>query len=347
MARYLVTGGCGFIGSHLVAALLMQGDEVRVLDNLSTGNAANTPGAAELMVGDVCDAGAISEAMHDIDGCFHLAAVASVERCNAAWVDSHRTNLTGTITLLEAARRSSSARPVPVVYASSAAVYGDNAEVPLREQAIARPRSPYGADKFGSELHAFAAHCIHGISTVGLRFFNVYGPGQDPRSSYSGVISQFCQRLCTGREITVFGDGRQTRDFIYVADVVHALATAMRRPQSGASVMNVCTGRPTSVLDLAFLIGDLLGTRPKIEFKPPRRGDIRASIGDPSNARTRLGFAAETGLRKGLEATLKANAPTDLRLIAAAPISVRASRAPDQTFPAVAPEMEITHASDR
>jgi UDP-glucose 4-epimerase len=304
MARYLVTGGCGFIGSHLVKALLARGDEVRVLDNLSTGNTSNTPDAVELIVGDVCDADAVAAAMQDVDGCFHLAAIASIERCNVAWVDSHRTNLTGTITLLEAARQSFSARPVSFVYASSAAVYGDNTNLPLGEHAAAQPRSPYGADKLGSEMHAFAAYCVHGFSTVGLRFFNVYGPGQDPRSPYSGVISRFCERLCAGREVTIFGDGQQTRDFIYVADVVLALVAAMLRPRTGAAVVNVCTGRATAVLDLAFLIGDLLGVRPKIDFKPARRGDIRASIGDPSDARARLGFSAETELRSGLDATL-------------------------------------------
>jgi UDP-glucose 4-epimerase len=310
MARYLVTGGCGFIGSHLVTALLAQGDDVRILDDLSTGKASSAPDAAELVVGDICDRDTVAAAMEDVAGCFHLAAVASVERCNAAWIDSHRTNLTGTITLLEATRRSPSARPVPFVYASSAAVYGDNAKVPLNEHAAVQPRSPYGADKLGSEMHAFAAHCVHGMSTVGLRFFNVYGPGQDPRSPYSGVISRFCERLCGGHEITIFGDGKQTRDFIYVTDVVRALVAAMQRWPSGATALNVCAGRATSVRELAGVIGDLLGVKPRIAFKPPRRGDIRVSIGDPSRARELLGFTADTTLQRGLEATLRSTAPT-------------------------------------
>ncbi len=247
MSTYLVTGGCGFIGSHLADSLLADGHAVRILDDLSTGKRANKPEAATLIEADVADPRAVVRAMEGVDGCFHLAAIASVERANRDWLGTHRVNLSGTITILEAARGG----PIPVVYASSAAIYGDNPALPLAETAAPRPLSAYGADKLGCELHARVAGRVHGIPTTGLRFFNVYGPRQDPLSPYSGVISIFCERLRGGRGVTIFGDGGQTRDFVFVADVVRALRAALRRVSTEAGVFNVCTGRASSVRDLA------------------------------------------------------------------------------------------------
>jgi len=305
VTEYLVTGGCGFIGSHLCEALLAQGDKVRILDDLSTGKLANKPRGAVLFRGDVADAALVREALSGVDGCFHLAAVASVERGNEDWLGTHRTNLTGAITVFEAARRArSDGRAVPVVYASSAAVYGDNPAVPLAETAATRPLSAYGADKLGCELHARVAAHVHGVPTVGLRFFNVFGPRQDPKSPYSGVISIFCDRLSAGQGIRIFGDGRQTRDFVYVADVVAALLAAMRRLPPESPVFNVCTGRSTSILDLAATIGALCGRAPQIDFAPPRAGEIRASLGDPARLAAALGVTAATSLRDGLAKTL-------------------------------------------
>jgi UDP-glucose 4-epimerase len=305
MPTYLVTGGCGFIGSHIADALLAAGHAVRILDDLSTGRRANKPRAAELTVGDVADPDAVAAAMRGVDGCFHLAAIASVERGNQDWLGTHRVNLGGTITVLDAARRARpDGGPVPVIYASSAAVYGDNPALPLNEDAAPRPLSAYGADKLGCELHARVAGLVHAVPTTGLRFFNVYGPRQDPASPYSGVISIFCDRLRAGRGVTVFGDGGQTRDFVFVADVVRALLTAMREVSCQARVFNVCTGRATSVADLARTIAEVLGVAPEIGFGPARPGDVRASLGDPAAARAALGFAAETTLRDGLAGTL-------------------------------------------
>jgi UDP-glucose 4-epimerase len=300
MKRYLVTGGCGFIGSHLCEALLARGDAVRILDDLSTGRLANKPPEAELVEADVADAARVARAMADVDGCFHLAAVASVERGNEDWLGTHRTNLTGAITIFDAARRG----PVPVVYASSAAVYGDNPATPLAETAKTRPLSAYGADKLGCELHARVAGHVHGIPTVGLRFFNVFGPRQDPKSPYSGVISIFCDRLRAGQEVAIFGDGQQTRDFVYVGDVVKALLAAMRLRPTDSPIFNVCTGRATAIRDLAEVIGGLCGHSPQIAFRPPRSGEIRVSLGDPGHATRVLGVAAETALQDGLERTL-------------------------------------------
>jgi UDP-glucose 4-epimerase len=296
MTTWLVTGGAGFIGSHLCEALLASSDAVRVLDDLSTGKRANLPSEAVLIEGDVADPIAVRVALEGVAGCFHLAAIASVERGVTDWLGTHRANLTGAITVFDAAR----ATRVPVVYASSAAVYGDAATVPIAEASERRPLSAYGADKLGCELHARVASHVHGIPTVGLRFFNVYGPRQDPRSPYSGVISIFCERIRRGAPIDIFGDGGQTRDFVYVADVVTALIAAMLLAPADAPVFNVCTGVATSVLDLARVIAELSGTRLEAAHRPPRAGEIRHSTGSPALSRKTLGLPEPEALRNGL-----------------------------------------------
>ncbi len=304
MATYLVTGGAGFIGSHLVEQLLSQGHAVRVLDDLSTGLRANLPAAAELMLGDVADPAAVAAAMAGCDGVFHLAAVASVQRATEDWLGAHRTNLTGSIVVLDAAR---AAGRLPVVYASSAAVYGDCAELPLSEAAPTHPLTAYGADKLGTEQHARVAWVVHQVPSVGLRFFNVFGPRQDPQSPYSGVISIFAKRVACGQPVVVHGDGEQTRDFIFVADVVQHLAAAMAVLASSpaALVCNVCTGRAVSVLALAHALAETTGQPLHLQHQPGRCGDIRHSRGDATLARQVLGAAATTTLEAGLAATLR------------------------------------------
>jgi UDP-glucose 4-epimerase len=304
MATYLVTGGCGFIGSHLADGLLARGHRVRILDDLSTGKRENMPRTAQLVVGDVADAALVAEAMAGVDGAFHLAAVSSVERGNLDWLGTHRSNLTGTITLFDAARRARKEGPVPVIFASSAAIYGNNPDLPLDERAATGPLSAYGADKLGCELHAHVARGVHGVPAIGMRFFNVFGPRQDPKSPYSGVISIFCDRLRAGQGITIDGDGGQTRDFVYVGDVVAALMAAMERLPRDEIAFNVCTGRTTSVLDLAKTIAAVCGVRPNIAFGAPRAGDVRASFGNPALAKRVLGWEAKTDLRTGLAKTL-------------------------------------------
>jgi UDP-glucose 4-epimerase len=298
MATYLVTGGCGFIGSHLSRALSSRGDAVRVLDDLSTGSAASLSPKVDVIEGDVADPVAVHRAFSGVDGCFHLAAIASVERCNREWLRAHRTNLTGALTVFNAAV----SEKTPVVYTSSAAVYGDRASLPLSETSRTQPLSAYGADKLGCELHASAARRVHGLRSVGLRLFNVYGPGQDPKSPYSGVISLFCDRVWRGVPIDIFGDGNQTRDFVFVADVVVALLRAMEHPMSDAPVFNICTGHRTSVLQLARAIAALGGGGLEIRFRPERAGDVRHSCGDPSAARRALGLGEPTQLATGLAA---------------------------------------------
>ncbi len=304
MARYLVTGGCGFVGSHLTDALLAAGHTVRILDDLSTGKMENVDPAAAVEIGDVADRATVDRMMADVDGCFHLAAVASVERSNEAWAETHRTNLTGTVNLLNAARPGAGHGAIPVVYVSSAAVYGDNTDTPLKETAVTVPLSAYGADKLGCELHARVADNVHGVPTVGLRPFNIYGPRQDPTSPYSGVISLFARRISQGEEVTIFGDGEQVRDFVYVADVVRFLMAAMQKPPTGMDVFNICTGRATSVVELAQTVAAICGVDAQISHGPARVGDIRISLGDPSKAATVLGVAAETDLETGLRQTL-------------------------------------------
>jgi UDP-glucose 4-epimerase len=300
LSLYLVTGGAGFIGSHLIDALLAAGHAVRVLDDLSTGKRANLDGRAELVVGDVADPATATGAMAGAAGCFHLAAVASVQRGNEDWVGTHSTNATGTIAVLDAARRH---ERVPVVYASSAAVYGDLGTAIATEAAPCAPLTAYGADKLASELHAVVGWRVHGVPSLGLRFFNVYGKRQDPASPYSGVISIFANRIAAGEPIVLHGDGGQTRDFVHVSDVVAHLLAAMDSLEGGmqgVAALNVCTGVETSIAALATLVGQVAGRAPVITSGPARAGDIRRSVGDPAAARARLGVGAEVRLVDGL-----------------------------------------------
>jgi UDP-glucose 4-epimerase len=298
MSLFVVTGGAGFIGSHLADALLAGGHEVRVLDDFSTGRRANLDPRCSVAEADVGDAAALAAALDGADGCFHLAAIASVARGNEDWAGTHRINQTGTIAVLDACR----ARRLPVVYASSAAVYGDVSDAVAVETLPCAPRTAYGADKYGSELHAAVGWGVHGVPSFGLRFFNVYGPRQDPSSPYSGVISIFANRIARGLPVTLHGDGGQTRDFVYVADVVAHLLAAMTRlgVAPGCCVANVCTGRETSVRGLASILAEITGQALVLEAGPARAGDIRRSVGDPGFAMRVLGVSADVALGEGL-----------------------------------------------
>ncbi|MGC2416030.1 MAG: NAD-dependent epimerase/dehydratase family protein [Stellaceae bacterium] len=311
MAHFLVTGGAGFIGSHLVEALIADGHVVRVLDDLSSGRTENLPRGVELLTADVTDEQAVGRALDDVDGCFHLAAIASVEHCQHKWLRSHKVNLAGTITVFEAACRAQEAlgRPLPVVYASSAAVYGNTSEIPITEGAPTRPVNAYGIDKLGCELHAAVASRIHKLHSVGLRFFNVYGPRQDPHSPYSGVISVFCQRILRGAPLEIHGDGNQVRDFVYVRDAVNALRLAIDAATIAPQVYNVCTGVQTKICQLGAIIGQMQGVHFSPRYTPERAGDSRVSVGDPRKARDMLKFSAVTSLQEGLEQTIEAMMP--------------------------------------
>lgn len=302
--RYLVTGGCGFIGSHLTARLVADGHEVVVLDDLSTGTPANLPSQrARLIEGDMRDRALLIQALDRVDGVVHLAAIASVDRCTRDWQDSHSINIGAFVGLLECIARSE--RPkIPVVYASSAAVYGDCDRLPLTEVEHVLPISAYGADKLACEQHARVAARVFGMHTVGLRFFNVFGPRQDPASPYSGVISIFARRCLTGVPLRIFGDGGQSRDFVYVADVVAALCASLQHAGPVAQVVNVCTGRSTTIRELAEQLAAAAGRPAEIETGPERPGDIRHSLGDPTVLEQALGIVAQTSLQDGLGAVM-------------------------------------------
>lgn len=300
MATILITGGCGFIGAHLCAALSARGDRLRVLDDLSTGSEARLPRGTRLLLGDINQPAALAEALDGVDACFHLAAIASVERAVRDWPGTHRTNLSATIALFDLARR----RAIPVVYASSAAVYGRGDGHPLAEDAPTSPLSSYGADKLGCEQHAQVAGLVHGVPTLGLRFFNVFGPGQDPASPYSGVISIFCDRLSRAQPVSIFGDGRQSRDFVFVGDVVRALIAALPLASTRAPVLNVCTGSAVTIQGLAETIAGITGLPLQIHRQPPRAGEITHSVGSPTRGRQMLGLGSPVSLRDGLCATL-------------------------------------------
>ena len=304
MAKYLVTGGCGFIGSHLVVRLSDLGHEVTVIDNLSTGTLDSIPDHVELVIGDVAETGLVARVMGDHNGCFHLAAVASTEKSCEQWLETNRTNLVGTLAVFEAACRANGTQPVPVIYASSAAVYGNSSEIPLTEATTPCPLSAYGADKLACELHARVANCVHNVPTIGFRFFNVYGPRQNPKSPYSGVISTFTDQILRNQPILITGNGKQVRDFVYVDDVVRILVTAMTVALPGALVFNICTGTGTSINQLATTLGALTRRCPDVRYVPLRRGDIACSIGSPAALTRTFALSCETSLVAGLEATL-------------------------------------------
>ncbi|WP_191600467.1 NAD-dependent epimerase/dehydratase family protein [Marinomonas algicola] len=298
MATYLVTGGCGFIGSHLCESLIQQGHQVNVIDNLSTGKLENLADSATLIIGDVRDKVLMQKLINEVDGCFHLAAIASVERSNNEWLETHSTNQTATVTILEACAKTE--RKVPVVYASSAAVYGDNASIPLNESSQVRPLSAYGVDKLACELQAKVAGIIHKIPTMGFRFFNVFGERQDPNSPYSGVISIFSKRIENHQGLVLFGDGSQIRDFVYVKDVVKFLIAGMSKVQCSAPVFNICTGKPCSIKSLAETLFSVVGYDVGLVYRPKRTGDIQVSLGDVSRLTHYFGMKPDYDLGLGL-----------------------------------------------
>jgi UDP-glucose 4-epimerase len=320
MKRYLVTGGAGFIGSNLADHLISLGHSVRVLDDLSTGKRSNLQAGIELIEGSAADPQTMSAAAAGCDGIFHLAAIASVTKSLEERVATHVVNQTATVVCLETARLQGG---IPLVLASSAAIYGD--QQPCNELLKLAPLSPYGADKAGSELHLLAGWHSFGQRSAALRFFNVFGPRQDPASPYSGVISAFLGRATAGEALAIHGDGLQTRDFIFVTDVVRHLEGAMTRLHLDKMqfTCNVCTGHSVTIRELAETISQIVGGV-EIRYEPGRAGDIRHSQGDPSLARTLLHISAAVPLWDGLSATrdwLVRDAPTHGR--AAPPISIR------------------------
>ncbi|GAB4164913.1 MAG: NAD-dependent epimerase/dehydratase family protein [Rhodocyclaceae bacterium] len=293
----LVTGGAGFIGSHTVERLLAQGMHVRVLDDFSTGRLDNLPHhpRLEILTGDIRDRALVEDAMHRATRVLHLAAQVSVAASVEAPLASASINVTGFLNVLEAARRHRVRR---LVYASSAAVYGVPARLPIDEDAPTAPISPYGLEKEINDRYAALYRSLYGLPTLGLRYFNVYGPRQDPSSPYSGVISIFCRRLREARPLSVFGDGLQTRDFIYVGDVARANAAALEGDLTG--VCNVATGESISLRTLIKALSAVSGTRPLVSYREPRAGDIRESAADNRRLVTALKVSEFEPLGDGL-----------------------------------------------
>ncbi|HEY5902024.1 MAG TPA: SDR family oxidoreductase [Anaerolineales bacterium] len=298
MKKYLVTGGAGFIGSHLVRALLEQGDFVRVLDNFSSGKRDNLHGLnVEVIEGDLRDAARVAEAVQGVDFIFHEAVFVSVPQSMEDPLPCFDVNQRGTETLLEAARKNGVGR---VVLASSAAVYGDLEDMPLTEDMPLRPLSPYAVSKRVGELYAEMYTRSFGLDVVALRYFNVYGPRQRPDSMYAAAVPIFIRRLLDGQPITIFGDGGQTRDLINIRDVVRANLTAAEHDAAPGQVFNICTGIETRILDLLEVLQGLFPSAADPVFADPRAGDIYRSIGSPMKAAELMGFRAQVGLDDGL-----------------------------------------------
>jgi len=301
--KYLITGGAGFIGSHL-AEKLSPNHEVVILDDFSSGSEQNLRWAerkrnVSLVTGSVTDASLVCSCAAGCDGIFHQAAIASVPASVRDPVGTHKVNCTGTVQVLEAARKTGTKS---VVMASSAAVYGDAPALPKTESMVPEPKSPYAIHKCTGEYYGQVYASLYGLKTVSLRYFNVYGPRQNPSSPYSGVISRFASDALQGNPLTIFGDGTQTRDFVYVADVVNANIRAMESDAQG--VFNVGTGRETDLLTLGEMIQSCTGNSPAVTFEPAREGDIHRSCADIAKAESAFGFVPEYSLQKGLEETL-------------------------------------------
>ncbi|KPJ78621.1 MAG: hypothetical protein AMJ54_03065 [Deltaproteobacteria bacterium SG8_13] len=303
--KALVTGGAGFIGSHLTEALAAAGCRVTVLDNLSSGSLANLGAVADAIdfrQGDICDPEAVEEAMRGCEAVFHLAAVVSVPQTVENPVASARVNDLGTVQIFEAARQNGVGS---IVFASSSAVYGDDPQLPKTEDLPPRPLSPYAVQKISGEYYARVYFQLYGIHTVSLRFFNVFGPRQDPSSPYSGVISIFMTRAVAGRPATIYGDGSQSRDFVFVSDVVRANLLAAASPAAAGEAINVGSGRSIDIKRLWQQVCRLDARQTPAQYTDPRPGDIHASVADIGKSQAMLGFSPEISFENGLQQTFE------------------------------------------
>jgi nucleoside-diphosphate-sugar epimerase len=304
--KYLVTGGAGFIGSHIAETLLDRGESVRIFDNLSTGRQTNLSpllSRAEFLHGDLRDFDAVKVAMTGIEVVFHQAALASIPRSIAHPAESLETNINGTQHVLLAARDAGVRR---VVYASSSSVYGNTPTLPKHEQMQTHPMTPYAVQKLTGELLCAVFTRIFGLETVALRYFNVFGPRQDPTSEYAAVIPRFLTALLKGQRPMIYGDGEQTRDFTYIANVVQANLLAASSGDAVGRVMNIGCGEQISLNKVLQFAGELNGTTVKAEYHDPRPGDVRDSLADISLAIRLLGYRPIVGFREGLARTLNA-----------------------------------------
>jgi len=302
MEKVLITGGAGFIGSHTADLLLEQNIAVRVLDNLSSGFRHNLPAEHELLEfveGDICDADAVDQCMDGVSHCLHLAAQVSVVNSLEDPAFSAQQNILGFVNVINGAKKHKLDR---LVYASSAAIYGEPSVLPLTEEVPMKQLSPYGLEKAVNEQYADLFNELYQLPSQGQRFFNVYGPRQDPKSPYAGVIALFVDKIVDKQSVTVFGDGENTRDFIYIGDVARANVASLKADYHGAC--NIATGKKTSLLDLINTLSELANFKPDINFEPPREGDIVHSLASPERMNSKLGVVADTTLKQGLEKLL-------------------------------------------
>jgi UDP-glucose 4-epimerase len=305
MGHFLVTGGAGFIGSHVADRLLAGGHSVRVIDDLSTGKKSNLRSVwdqVEFIQGSLVEMEKVQEAVRGVDAVFHEAAIPSVVRSVEDPVSSIQANLMGTVNLLVAARDSGVRR---LVYASSSSVYGDSEILPKIESQTPDPRSPYALSKLSGEQCCVIFHRLYGLETVSLRYFNVFGPRQDPDSPYSGVISIFMKNTLEGKPSLIHGDGKQSRDFTYVSDVVEANMLAVVAPDAAGGVFNIACGGRASINDIYGMIAQLAGSDLEPRYGPARVGDVRHSQANVAHAADVLGFRSSIGLKEGLGASLK------------------------------------------
>ncbi len=299
--KYLVTGGAGFIGSHIAEALVSRGDSVTILDNLSTGRLGNLhpfEDKLQFVQGDIRDAELVRKVTRDVDVIFHEAAIASVAKSVEDPVETDAVNIGGTVSVLTAAKEN---KVKKVVFASSAAVYGDDPKLPKREKMTPQPMSPYAFHKLAGEYYLQLFHRLYGLQAVALRYFNIFGPRQDPSSEYSGVISIFLNRFKRDVDYTIYGDGEQSRDFVYVTDVVRANLAAAAADFDYVPVINVAGNRSNTLLNLADALQEIAGSTRKPQFGPERLGDIKHSRADNSRLKTLLGVTPEVGFREGLQ----------------------------------------------
>jgi len=304
MAQYLVTGGAGFIGSHLTEELVRRGERVRVVDSLITGkrqNLAHIPGV-EFLHGDLADMAVAQQAVAGVDYVLHQAAIPSVPRSVKDPVASNRANIDASLNVLVAAR---DARVKRLVYAGSSSAYGDTPTLPKREDMPTKPLSPYALQKLVAEQYCQMFTRLYGFETVTTRYFNVFGPRQDPGSPYSGVISLFSTAVLSGRQPIIYGDGEQTRDFTYVANVVDGVLRACEAPRAAGEVMNVAVGGRISLNELLHQMNAICGTSLKAIYQEPRVGDVRDSQADIAKARDLLGYAPIVSFEEGLGRTLE------------------------------------------
>ena len=304
MATHLVTGGAGFIGSNIVRELVARGEGVRVLDNFSTGrreNLAEVLNDIELIEGDVRDPSACRRAVAGVEYVLHQGAIPSVQRSVDDPSISNDANVSGTLNLLIAARDAGVRR---VVYASSSSVYGDSPTLPKHEDMTPRPRSPYAVSKLAAEYYCQVFTEVYGLETVSLRYFNVFGPRQDPTSQYSAVIPLFVQAMLAGEPPVVYGDGLQSRDFTYVSNNVEANLLAATVPGVAGRVFNIACGKRYTLLDLIAMLNDILGTRIDPVFAPPRHGDVKHSLADIRLAQEQMSYTVDVDFEMGLERTV-------------------------------------------